>query len=264
MRAFLHEEIAKIVNQGSESTVDHRKKEVQELLENIQTCLASEKRLLTPALDKKYYVLSNEGEKILSKYLFGEQEDLEKRMKEIDDSVKLGNKIGSVKVRDLAKLIGKLIAAEHGVLYAPLFCKTLEIQKDFELKINKGNFDRIMKLSKEPIDCVNWWILNLPYSFKPIVFKSPDRKNESNSSMIGYGAHDVIKNLDISAGIDMTIFSPHSTRGACTSYVSGKIPIDTILRTAGWRKDSVYRKHYKRPTTNDSTFSNEVLNSTGK
>ncbi|CAG2218780.1 CSPG6 [Mytilus edulis] len=55
------------------------------------------KRLLTPALDKKYYVLSNEGEKISSKYLFGEQEDLEKRMKEIDDSVKLGKKIGYTK-----------------------------------------------------------------------------------------------------------------------------------------------------------------------
>ncbi|CAC5380646.1 unnamed protein product [Mytilus coruscus] len=174
----VHEEIAKIVNQGSKSTVAHRSKEVQELLEKYvrpENCdylevpkvnkvlwtsketdkrlkdsdrnfqrmqeylvngmiplvllmdkslksstdeseenfeladslnmllyahsdLSSQrKRLLTPALDKKYYVLSNEGEKISSKYLFGEQEDLEKRMKEIDDSVKLGNKIGSVK-----------------------------------------------------------------------------------------------------------------------------------------------------------------------
>ena len=175
----VHEEIAKIVNQGSESTVDHRSKEVQELLEkyvrpencdylevpkvnkvlwtsketdkrlkdsdrnfqrtqgylvngmiplvllmdkslkssteeseeNFELALDSlnmllyahrdmssqRKRLLTPALDKKYYVLSNEGEKISSKYLFGEQEDLEKRMKKIDDSVKLGKKIGYTK-----------------------------------------------------------------------------------------------------------------------------------------------------------------------
>ncbi|CAC5380647.1 PSMD10 [Mytilus coruscus] len=104
-----------------------------------------------------------------------------------------------ITVREFAKLIGKLIASEHGVLYAPLFYKTLEIQKDFELKINKGNFDRKMKLSKESIDCVNGWILNLPYSFKPIVFKSLDRKIESDSSMIGYGAHDVTNNSDISS-----------------------------------------------------------------
>ncbi|VDI48245.1 Hypothetical predicted protein [Mytilus galloprovincialis] len=108
-----------------------------------------------------------------------------------------------ITVREFAKLIGKLVAAEHGVLYAPLFYKTLEIQKDFELKINKGNFESKMKLSKESRDCINWWILNLPYSFKPIVFKSPDRKIESDSSMIGYGAHDVTNNLDMSGKLNI-------------------------------------------------------------
>lgn len=68
-----------------------------------------------------------------------------------------------------------------------------------------------------------------------------------------------IKEVLVLAGIDMKIFTPHSTRGASTSKVSGKIPINTILRTAGWRNDSVFRKHYKRPITNDSSFSNEVL-----
>ena len=68
-----------------------------------------------------------------------------------------------------------------------------------------------------------------------------------------------IKKIMRLAGIDMKIFTPHSTRGASTSKVSGNIPISTILRTAGWRKDCVFRKYYKRPITNDSAFSNEVL-----
>ncbi|CAG2237081.1 unnamed protein product [Mytilus edulis] len=68
-----------------------------------------------------------------------------------------------------------------------------------------------------------------------------------------------IKQVLILAGIDMTIFTPHSTRGAATSYVSGRIPIATILRTAEWRKDSVFRKFYQRPITNDSSFSKEIL-----
>lgn len=56
--------------------------------------LSSQRRkLLTPALDKKYVALGNDGEKMSANYLFGEQEDLEKRMKEIDDSVKLGKKM---------------------------------------------------------------------------------------------------------------------------------------------------------------------------
>ena len=45
-----------------------------------------------------------------------------------------------VTIREFPTLIGKLIASEHGVLYAPLYYKPLEILKDLELKINKGNF----------------------------------------------------------------------------------------------------------------------------
>ncbi|CAC5419838.1 unnamed protein product [Mytilus coruscus] len=225
-----------------------------------------------------------------------------------------------VTIREFAQLIGKLVASEHGVLYAPVFYKTLEIQKDVELKLNKGNFDARIILSNESKQCINWWIENIHDSYKPIVFKPPDRKIESDSSMLGYGALDVTNNLTLSgvwslsehirnleldtysvkirygdllkqtrpgyqlpeifieafkpdfricvvhtlheylertnklrfnntqlflsfqkpykpvkkgtiakwikqvlilAGIDMTIFTPHSTRGAATSYVSG-------------------------------------------
>ena len=62
------------------------------------------------------------------------------------------------------------------------------------------------------------------------------------------------------AGIDINVFLPHSTRGASTSAVSGKIPIDTIIRTAGWSKDSTFRKFYQRPVVNSSAFSHSVLN----
>ncbi|CAC5393088.1 unnamed protein product [Mytilus coruscus] len=171
----VHEEIAKIVNQGAESAVDHKNKEVQELVDKFvrpENCeflevpkvnkvlwssketskrlkdndrslqrtqgylvkgmisvvqlmekslkssseeseetfelsldslnlllyahrdLSSQRRkLLTPALDKKYLALSHEDEKISPNYLFGDRENLEQWMKEIDDSTKLGNKM---------------------------------------------------------------------------------------------------------------------------------------------------------------------------
>ncbi|CAC5425527.1 unnamed protein product [Mytilus coruscus] len=168
----VHEEIAKIVNQGAESAVDHKNKEVQELVDKFvrpENCeflevpkvnkvlwnsketskrlkdndrslqrtqgylvkgmipvvqlmekslkssseetfelsldslnlllyahrdLSSQRRkLLTPALDKKYLALSHQDEKISPNYLFGDRENLEQRMKEIDDSTKLGNKM---------------------------------------------------------------------------------------------------------------------------------------------------------------------------
>ena len=36
------------------------------------------------------------------------------------------------------------------------------------------------------------------------------------------------------AGIDMTIFTPHSTRSASTSKAATKVPIKTVLKTEGW------------------------------
>ena len=59
------------------------------------------------------------------------------------------------------------------------------------------------------------------------------------------------------SGINLDMFSPHSTRSASTSAVVSKVPLDTIMRTARWKS----RKHYKKPVTNDTSLSNEVLSS---
>ena len=61
------------------------------------------------------------------------------------------------------------------------------------------------------------------------------------------------------SGINLSIFTPHSTRGAATSAVVNKVPIDTIIKTAGWSKECTFRKFYKRPITDDSTFSDKLL-----
>jgi hypothetical protein len=47
----------------------------------------------------------------------------------------------AITIRDFAQLIGKLIASQPGVDYAPVYIQTLEISKDYWLKKNKGNFD---------------------------------------------------------------------------------------------------------------------------
>ena len=65
------------------------------------------------------------------------------------------------------------------------------------------------------------------------------------------------------AGIDMNLFTPHSTRSASTSAVVSRIPIDTIIKTAGWTSECTFRKFYKRPVSNNSTFSNQLLSGIG-
>ena len=68
-----------------------------------------------------------------------------------------------------------------------------------------------------------------------------------------------VKNVLISAGINMTLFIPHSTRSASTSVASNKVSVETVLKSASWKKDCVFRKYYKRSVTNNSDFSNAVL-----
>lgn len=61
------------------------------------------------------------------------------------------------------------------------------------------------------------------------------------------------------AGIDLSIFTPHSTRSASTSALANKIPTDIIIKTAGWTSDCTFRKFYKQPITNNLTFSTSLL-----
>ena len=91
-----------------------------------------------------------------------------------------------------------MVASEPGVCYAPLYYKSLEIQRDSELKRQRGNFDKPMTVSNENRVCIRWWIENIGKSFKPILLPTPTRVIESDSSLIGYGAHDVTLNQQFS------------------------------------------------------------------
>ena len=52
-----------------------------------------------------------------------------------------------------------------------------------------------------------------------------------------------IKQTMKAAGIDTTVFKPHTTRGAATSAAkAANIPIQEIMNTAGWRSDSTFAK----------------------
>ena len=62
------------------------------------------------------------------------------------------------------------------------------------------------------------------------------------------------------AGVDMTVFAPHSSRGAATSAANAKgVPIGTILKTAGWASECTFRKFYDRPVNRDVNFAKSVL-----
>lgn len=63
------------------------------------------------------------------------------------------------------------------------------------------------------------------------------------------------------AGINVSIFSAHSTRHASTSLAATKgINLDEIRRTAGWSKSSdVFARFYNRPIIKDASFQSAIL-----
>lgn len=56
-----------------------------------------------------------------------------------------------------------------------------------------------------------------------------------------------IKETLSKAGIDTSIFSPHSTRSAASSTAKkGHVPIETILKTGGWRSMKTFGRFYDK------------------
>ena len=61
------------------------------------------------------------------------------------------------------------------------------------------------------------------------------------------------------AGIDTSVFCPHSTRAASTSKAAQRLPLSTVLRTAGWRRESTFARFYQKDVVHDDPFGASVL-----
>ena len=57
-----------------------------------------------------------------------------------------------------------------------------------------------------------------------------------------------LKQVMTAAGLDTSIFKPHSTRSAATSAAKvADVPLDEIMATASWRSSSVFAVFYNKP-----------------
>lgn len=62
------------------------------------------------------------------------------------------------------------------------------------------------------------------------------------------------------AGVNMKVFTAHSTRAASTSAAfAERVPLSTIIQTAGWQRDSTFRKFYNKPIQRDAQFGEVML-----
>ena len=73
-----------------------------------------------------------------------------------------------------------------------------------------------------------------------------------------------IKTTLTKAGVNTDVFSAHSTRSASTSAAASKqIPLDIIMKSAGWHSDKTFQKFYNLPvdTNLHVNYGSELLNS---
>ena len=80
------------------------------------------------------------------------------------------------------------------------------------------------------------------------------------SQRIAHWLRDVME----ASGVDTRVFSAHSTRGAATSAARDKgVPLQDILQTADWSRESTFTKFYYRPSQAhpEAAFAMKVLSS---
>lgn len=61
------------------------------------------------------------------------------------------------------------------------------------------------------------------------------------------------------AGIDLSIFAPHSTRSASTSKAAMTLPLSTMLEAVGWSQESTFALYYRKPLCKQGQFGEAVL-----
>ena len=108
----------------------------------------------------------------------------------LENLIKLGTTIISrqkVTIREFAQLIGKMVACEPGMQYAPLYYKDLEHEKDHHLKQCKGNYDAHIVISDNSREMISAFLKYGKNAYKPITREAPALTLYTDSSKTGWG-----------------------------------------------------------------------------
>ena len=91
-------------------------------------------------------------------------------------------------IREVAQLIGNLVAATEAVPLAPLHFRTLENEKIVALKQRKGNFDCSMVLTPLALSDISWWLNNIDLQVRHILPVPISLTIYCDASKLGWGA----------------------------------------------------------------------------
>lgn len=91
-------------------------------------------------------------------------------------------------IRELAKIIGMLIAACPAVQYGWLHTKILERQKYLSLQQSLGSYNKVIPVSNLICEELHWWIIKIEYSFNFLACQSYEFELFTDASKTGWGA----------------------------------------------------------------------------
>ena len=115
------------------------------------------------------------------------QEKKEKFVRAAEDV--LNKELSSV--REVAGLVGLMIAYSPALEYGGAHIKALERDKNLGLKLNKGNFDGRMAITEEAKVEIHWWLdqIGKEDAKRQIRWDASDVEVITDASMEGWGAH---------------------------------------------------------------------------
>ena len=91
-------------------------------------------------------------------------------------------------IRQVAPLLETFSSSFTAVPYGKLYYRSLERCKQSFLVISKGNFHKIMLVSKEAIQDILWWKHKIIGAYAPIVRENPYVTINTGVSSFGWGA----------------------------------------------------------------------------
>ena len=89
-------------------------------------------------------------------------------------------------IRELARVVGKIVSSFPGVMYGPLYYRLLERDKILAMQSTCWNFDKHMSLSLEAKSEISWWINNIVEAHNILSRDAPTVMLTTDASKLGW------------------------------------------------------------------------------
>ena len=155
----------------------------------------------------------------------------------------------TAKIREVAKVVGTMVASFQAVTYGKLFYRELEKEKIKALKQKQGNFDETMNVTEAMKLDLKYWIDNIKTEIRYIQVRAIDITIQTDSSLIGWACVSDTSSVQGRWSIEES------------EYHINVLELKAILLSIACFKDEFKDKHVKILT--DSTTAVNYINNMG-